>query len=325
MKYRALGKSGLRVSCLGIGGNIFGHFSDRHETALILDTAHDSGINFIDTADVYSEGLSESFIGESIKNHRESWVIATKVGVRSSEPPNGKGRKEYILRSVEESLSRLGTDYIDLYQMHHFDPETPIEETLECLHGLVLEGKIRYIGASNYSEEQLRSSQLTAMQLKFTPFAAIQNHYNLLKRETENILFPLCKQLHLGAIIYGALARGVLSCKYRWGDGIPVESRASTSASIRADLNESVLKTVEGLTAYANKRGKSIGQLALAWVLRRSEVSTVLIGVRNVAQLLDNVNAVNWTLSDADLIEIDRIIGDLEMYHLVSLGSFVRL
>lgn len=292
---------------------------------MMLDAARDSGINLIDTADVYSQGLSEEFIGASIKSRRDYWVIASKVGVRSGESPSGKGRKEYILRGVEESLCRLGTEYIDLYQMHHFDPETPIEETLECLHGLVLGGKVRYIGASNYSEEQLRGSQHTAMLLGFTPFTAIQSQYNLLKREIETVLFPVCRQLHVGVMIYGALARGVLSGKYRWGQSVPAGSRASTSASTKTDLNESVLKTVEGLAAFADLQGKSVSQLALAWILRKIEVSTVLVGVRNVAQLLDDVNAVNWTLSDADLMEVDRIIGDLGRYRSSSLGSFVRL
>jgi aryl-alcohol dehydrogenase-like predicted oxidoreductase len=292
---------------------------------MILDAARHSGINLIDTADVYSEGLSERFVGASIKKHRDYWVIATKVGVRSGESPSGKGRKECILRRVEESLRRLGIEYIDLYQMHHFDPETPIEETLECLHGLVLEGKVRYIGASNYSEEQLRSFQHTAMLLRFTPFTAVQSQYNLLKREIETVLFPVCRQLHVGVMIYGALARGVLGGKYRWGQSVPAGSRASTSASIKRDLNESVLKTVEGLAAFADLQGKSVGELALAWVLRRIEVSTVLVGVRNVAQLLDNVNAVNWTLSDADLIEVDRIIGEMRRYRSSSWGSFVGL
>ena len=322
MKYRNLGRSNLQVSCLALGGNILGHFCNRQETATIIDAARNLGINLIDTADVYSEGLSEEFIGASIRNCRDHWIIGTKVGVRSGEAPGKKGRKEYILCRVEESLRRLSTDYIDLYQMHHFDPETPLEETLDALHSLVQQGKVRYIGASNYSGARLAHSLRLARALDCTPFSSIQNHYNLLKRDLEGDVLPVCREEQISVIVYGALARGVLSGKYMLGQDPPPGSRASMSSSIKADLTETVLRTVQNLTAFAERRGKTVENSALAWVLRRTEVATLVVGVRNVVQLRANVAAVNWRFSESELIEIERIVGDLAKFRNVSLGSF---
>ncbi len=322
MEYRSLGQSGLQFSCLGLGGNIFGHFCDAYATSTIIHEACDLGINFIDTADVYSEGLSEEFIGSAVRNRRSRWIIATKLGVRSGESPAKKGRKESILRRAEESLRRLKTDYIDLYQMHHFDPGTPLEETLEALHLLVREGKVRHIGASNYSSEQLRRALQLARAFNWTPFLSTQNHYNLLKRDIESDVLCLCREAQISLVVYGALARGVLSGKYRFGQKPPPESRASMSASIDADLTADVLQTVGDLTAFARRRGKTVGKLALAWILRRSEVATIVIGVRNVMHLKDNVDAVNWELSESEIDEIGGIVGDLKKFQSVSLGSF---
>ena len=322
MEYRNLGRSNLQVSCLALGGNVFGHFCNKEETATTMDVARDLGINLVDTADVYSGGLSEEFIGASIRNRRDHWIIATKVGVRSDESPVGKGRKEYILRRAEESLRRLNTDYIDLYQMHHFDPETPLEETLEALHSLVQQGKVRYIGASNYSGARLAHSLRLARALDCTPFSSIQNHYNLLKRDLEGDVLPVCREEQISMIVYGALARGVLSGKYMLGQDPPPGSRASMSSSIKADLTETVLRTVQNLTAFAERRGKTVENSALAWVLRRTEVATLVVGVRNVVQLRANVAAVNWRFSESELIEIERIVGDLAKFRNVSLGSF---
>lgn len=321
MDYRGLGHSGVQVSCLALGGNIFGRFCDRRETAAIIAMAGEAGINFIDTADVYSDGLSETHIGAAIRNRRAQWIIASKVGVHSGENPGKKGRKEYILARVEESLRRLNTDYIDLYQMHHFDSETPLEETLGALGELVRQGKVRHIGASNYSGEQLRRAWPIAQELHVAPVSSAQNHYNLFKREVEADVFPVCREVCAGAIVYGALARGVLGGKYRPGQDAPAGSRGAVSASIRADLTESVLKTVAGLAAFAERRGKTVTSLALAWALRRSEVSAVVVGVRNPEQLKANLGAVGWKLSKSDMAEVDAVVGDLDPYRSLSLGS----
>lgn len=321
MEYRILGSSGLRVSCLALGGNIFGCFCDARETATLLATARDVGVNLIDTAGVYSDGLSEEFIGAAIRNHRGDWILASKVGVCSLEYPGKKGRRENILKQVEASLRRLKTDYIDIYQMHHYDPETPLEETLSALDEVVRQGKVRYTGISNYSPEQLKRAWHTAKKLHVPPFSSTQNHYNLFKRQIEADLFPMCRERGLGVLIFGALARGVLTGKYRSGQHWPPASRASLSSSIREDLTESVLHSVAALAALAAKRGKSVSTLALAWVLRCPEVSAVICGIRNPEQMKENLGYIGWRLSQSDLAEIDAIVGDLDTYRLVSLGS----
>ena len=322
MKYRNLGWTNLRVSCLSLGGNIFGHFCNKKESSTIIHTARDLGINFIDTADVYSEGISERFIGKSIQNHRHNWIIATKAGVRSGESSKRKGHKEHIFRKAEESLRRLGTDYIDVYQMHHFDTETPIEETLGALHSLVEQGKVRYVGVSNYSGRQLKQSLLLANSLDFATFSSIQSHYNLFKRKMENSIFPIAQEMKIGVIIYGTMARGILAGKYQLGQGLPPKSRASTGINIREDLTKTVLNTVANLSAFAESQGQTVGLLAIAWVLRKLEVSTVLIGVRNTSQLYANIGAVNWRLSKSELVNIDNIMGNLEKFQSISLGSY---
>lgn len=321
MKYRSLGKGGVEVSCLAVGGNIFGCFCDREETARIIQEAQAHGINFIDTADVYSDGKSEEWIGAAIQGRREQWVIATKVGLRSHEIPGGIGRKKTILNRVETSLKRLKTDYIDLYQMHHFDLATPLEETLTALHQLVQQGKVRYIGASNHSGKQLAQSLQISRGHNLVSYVTTQNHYNLLKRDVEADVLPICRAQGVGAIVYGALARGVLSGKYQFSREPPSGSRASVSASVRSDLQEPVFSVVERLTRFAQKRRRPVTHLALAWVLRRPEVLSILVGARNVAQLKSNVDAVGWPLTEAELAEVDRLIGNLDPFQSLSLGN----
>ena len=322
MRYQRLGGSNLKISCLGLGGNIFGAFCNIHATAKIVNAARDMGINFIDTANVYSDGLSESYIGKAIHGSRDHWVIASKVGVRSDESPQKKGRRENILNSVEGSLMRMNVDHIDLYQMHHFDAETPLEETLSILDVLVKQGKVRYIGVSNFSGEQLKTALVVSREQGLKTFVSTQNHYNLFKRNIERDIFPLCNSEKIGVMVYGALARGILSGKYRDGKEIPPDSRASISMDIKADLTGTVLNAVSSLDLFAKKYGKTVRDLALAWVLKRQEVSTVLIGVRNVEQLRDNVHAIDWELSETELHATHKLVGDLKCFQSVSLGSF---
>jgi len=324
MKYRNLGKSRLRVSCLALGGNIFGYVCDKKGTGELIRSAGDLGINLIDTADVYSDGISEEYIGAAIKNCRNKWIIATKVGVRTGEPANGKGSKRYIMNAIDASLRRLGTDHIDLYQMHHFDAGTPIEETLEALNELIKQGKVLHIGCSNYNAEQLKGSFEAARAHCLKPFSTLQSSYNLFKRDIEDEIFRVCSEKGIGFIAYGVLARGVLSGKYNAGQEIPKGSRASLSKNVRADLNDTVSQAVARLTAFAGKRGKSVGNLALAWALHREEVSTVVMGVRNMGQLKENIGSVGWELSGSELLEIDDMIGDLGQFKEVSLGSFTK-
>lgn len=323
MVYRRLGGSELHVSLLALGGNIFGRFCDRREAARLVAAAGDAGINLIDTADVYSEGLSEEYIGAAIRGRRQQWIIASKVGVRTGESAVGTGTRAHILARAEASLRRLDTDYIDLYQMHHFDPETPLGETLSGLSQLVQQGKVRCIGVSNYSGEQLKCAWRTAQALCVPAIASAQTPYNVFKRQAEADLFPVCRELPTSALVYSALARGVLTGKYLPGRGVPAGSRAAVSESIRRDLTERVLDAVHDLAPFAAERGRTVPSLALAWVLRRPEVSAVVVGVRNVEQLEENLGAVDWKLSESDLAEIDGIVGDPDGFGSLCLGSFV--
>ncbi len=324
MKCHELGKSGLKVSRLTLGGNIFGAFCDTKESIKIIDNAGNLGINAIDTANVYSNGDSETIIGTALQHKRNKWIIATKVGVPSREVPNGIGEKKYILKCIEGSLRRLQTDYIDLYQMHHYDPSTPIKETLFTLEQLKKQGKIRHYGVTNYNQSQLKSilDQNLRQSIKLT---SLQTHFNILKRDAETYLFPLCQKHNIGILTYGALARGVLSQKYNKNKDLPVRSRAKKSASVKNDLSPHVLKTIEKLDLYAKKFNKSVSDLALAWTLAHSQVSSVIIGVRNISQLKSNVEATDWHLSKKHLIEIGQLIGDLDQFNSLSLGSFIKL
>ena len=322
MKYRKLGNSSLKVSCLGIGGNIFGKFCNQQETGEILNAAYQAGINFVDVADVYSEGKAEEFVGKVIGENRKKWIIATKVGAYSNESFSGKGRRAYIFSSIEGSLRRLKTDYIDLYQMHSFDPTTPIGETLEALAALVKAGKILNAGISNYDADHLRSALQLTEDSNYRVLYSAQYPYNLFKRDIENGIMQLCKKFGLGIIIYGALARGVLSEKYRIKQEIPRDSRAFGSQSIKSDLTEEVLSVAEKLEQFAKHLNRTVNELAIAWILHKSEVSSVLIGVRNTAQLSGNISALDFVLSDSELLEIDKIVGDLGRFKKVSLGAF---
>ncbi|MBI2901282.1 MAG: aldo/keto reductase [Planctomycetes bacterium] len=324
MERRRLGRTGPWVSPIAIGGNVFGHFCGESETRQILDAAEDLGINLVDTADVYSEGRSEELLGAALEGRRDRWTIASKVGVRSHELPLGKGRRDHIIGSVEGSLRRLRTDRIDLCQMHHFDPATPIEETLAALDQLVRQGKVRYPGVSNYSGTQLAAACDVCRSMDLAPLVSIQTHYNLLKREAESGVFPVSQENGVGVAVYGALGRGVLSGKYRSGAEPPADSRAATSRRVRADLTGPVLETAVALDAFARTRGRPLAQLAIAWVLLRDEVGTVIVGFRDAGQLRDLAPAGAWRPSDAELKEIDRIIGDRRRFETLSLGAYSR-
>ena len=321
MESRNLGRTPLRVSCIALGGNVFGHFCGPRETETILAMARDLGVNLVDTSDSYSDGRSEEVIGDGLGGARASWVIATKVGVHTGESAAGIGRKETIFERVDGSLRRLRTDYIDLYQMHHFDPITPLEETLGALSDLVAIGKIRYGGASNYTVAQLDRACDISRRLGIPPLAGTQNHYNLLKQQARSEVFPVCREMGIGVLVYGALARGVLGGKYTLGSSAPAGSRASVSVSVQDDLTEPVLRTVSNLSKFADARGQSVGNLALAWVLASPEVSSAIVGVRDSRQLQQNVAAADWRLSDAELSEIDMLVGNLDSFDSVSLGS----
>ncbi len=315
MEYRELGHSSLMTSGLGIGGLHFGVFCDQVTTTRIIHQALGHGINFIDTAPMYGEGYSETFVKNAIRGRRHEVLLSTKVGLKPLIASDGTFgvsvaplTKDYIRSSLEQSLRALGTDYIDLYQIHAFDPETPIEEGIETLDMLVKEGKVRFIGCSNYNHTELKLVSSVAAKRGWTQFASFQVHYNLIERRAEQDVVPACRALGLGIICNRALARGILTGKYKLNQPIPEGSRAVTSIRVRCWLSEDTLGLVAALDEFAQERGRTATELAIAWLLAQTDISVVLAGMRNLGQLETNVHATEWTLSGEELAEIDTII-----------------
>jgi aryl-alcohol dehydrogenase-like predicted oxidoreductase len=321
MMRRQLGRTAIDVSPLGLGGNIFGHFCDAAETRQIMDVALDHGLDYVDTADVYSEGFSEEFIGAAVAGRRDRWFIATKAGVRGYGEHIGLGRPEKLSEKINASLTRFGTDYVDLYQMHHFDPETPLAEMLGALDDLVVQGKARAVGVCNYSGTQLQSIADTAGHQGTTSISTAQNLYHALKKGAEDDVIPACRETGTSLIPYGVLARGILAGRYTSGGNVPAGSRAESSSNVRADMDETVLNVVAALEDFSAARGRSVAQLAIAWTLRIPEVSTALVGVRNVEQLRGLLPAGEWELSQSELSEVDKIIGNPERFDHLTLGA----
>jgi aryl-alcohol dehydrogenase-like predicted oxidoreductase len=319
MDYRSVGKTGLKVSELCLGAMTFGRECSEALSRQILDRFVEAGGNFIDTADVYSRGLSEEILGRWLKGKdRESVVIATKVRFGTDQPnarrPNrfGLGRK-HIMAEVEESLRRLQTDYIDLYQVHMWDPNAPFEETQSALNDLVRRGKVRYIGASNYSGWQLQKSIDLSRAAGWEPFTCLQALYNLLDREIEWELLPVCRNEGLGMIPWSPLRGGWLSGKYRRGMSAPPKG---TRVEVADDMgwsetfarygNEQTWTVVDALDGIAKETGKSAAQIALNWLLRRPGVTAPIIGARSLDQLDDNLGATGWSLSADQVQRLDK-------------------
>lgn len=299
MKLHKIGE-GLEFSSIGVGGNIFGHFTDEDETREILNAARGMGMNFIDTADTYSDGRSEELIGACIKEEREYWRIATKVGIPHGEKPEGLGKRERIVKACEESLRRLGVEVIDLYQIHNFDVTTPLEETLGAFEELKKSGKIRAFGVSNYRienleelEEKLGKMECSTMQLPF----------NALAREYANAVIPKCVEMGIGVIPYNVLARGILTEKYL-GDKIPEGSRAITSAGVRRGLVPEVLERVLKLKEIADELGVALGQLMIGCMLKQESVVALPLGMRNAKQVKESGKVVEVDKEIIDRIEV---------------------
>jgi aryl-alcohol dehydrogenase-like predicted oxidoreductase len=306
MEYRNLGRTGLKVSELCLGTMQFGWTADEALSFKILDAAYERGVNFIDTADIYSNwvegnpgGVAESIIGKWIKRSaipREKLVIATKVRGRMGSGPNDEGlSRAHIMSAVDASLRRLDTDYIDLYQTHWFDERTPIEETLEALNDLVRQGKVRYIGCSNYPAWRLTEALWVSRYYHLARFDSLQPHYNLVRRaEFERELAAVCQAYGLGVIPYSPLAGGFLTGKYR-RDQIPESARLRGAQRYFSDQNWKLLETMEKLGQ--EKGGASISQIALAWLLSNPLITSPIIGPRSLEQLEDNLGAVGLRLS----------------------------
>ena len=308
MEFRQLGKSGLRVSAVGLGALAFGDGADVGETKRLVERAIGLGVNFIDTANIYSRahhGISEEYLGKALAGRRQEVVIGTKVRHRMGELPNDEGlSRKHIMDAVEGSLRRLGTDYIDLYQMHRPDPSTPMGETLRALDDLVQAGKVRYVGCSNFAAWQVCEALWEAERQGLAPLISVQPRYNIFDRGIERELVPVCRRYGIGIIPYSPLDGGILTGKYTSGALPPAHSRAGRSAGMRALLTDDRLERVERLAGWARERGHTVGELALAWLLAHSEVSTVIAGASSVAQIEANVAAVGWRLTGQDLREI---------------------
>lgn len=310
MEYRNLGRTGMKVSELCLGAMTFGRESSEKVSFQILDRFVEAGGNFIDTADVYTRGVSEEILGRWLKDKpRDDFIIATKVRFAMGEGPNDEGlSRKHILSAVEASLRRLGTDYIDLYQVHRWDEDTPLEETLDALNGLVQSGKVRYIGASNFRGWQLQKAIDLSRQMGWEPFTCLQPLYNLLDRSIEWELLPVCLNEGVGVIPWSPLRGGWLSGKYRRGMTAPpkdtrveVAEKEGWSESWSAYDNEHTWGVIDALFAAAEEAGKTPPQVALRWMLQRPAITAPIIGVRNMKHLEDNLGAVGWTLSEEQM------------------------
>jgi aryl-alcohol dehydrogenase-like predicted oxidoreductase len=316
MEYRALGTSGLRVSVLTMGTMTFGgkgSFANVGSTGVDearrqVDTCLDAGINLIDTADVYSDGLSEEIVGEVLRGRRDQVLVATKVRMEMGPGPNDAGlSRHHIITGCEASLRRLGTDHIDLYQVHEWDGQTPLEETLEALDLLVRAGKVRYVGASNYTSWQLMKALATADRAGLPRFVSQQIYYSLQAREAEYELIPLAIDQGLGVLVWSPLAGGLLTGKYRRDRQAPAGSRQLTDWNEPPVYDqEGLYDIVEILVGIGEERGVSAAQVALAYILGKPAVTSLVIGARTSEQLADNLAAASLSLTDAERARLDK-------------------
>lgn len=303
METRKIGS--LEVTIVGLGGNNFGGRLDSKGTRAVVDAALEAGINFIDTADIYGETKSEEFIGRALEGRREKVVLATKFGMKIDEKRKG-ARPDYARRASEDSLRRLRTDWIDLYQLHQPDPETPIGDTLEALDELVRAGKVREIGCSNFSAEQVREAD-AAVRAGAARFVSVQNEYSLLHREPELEVLPECERLGLAFIPYFPLASGVLTGKYARG-GTAAKGRLSDPGPSRDRfLNDRNRHIAEKLADFAESRGHTLLELAFSWLLAHRVVASVIAGATKPEQVRANAKAASWQLTEEELAEVDRI------------------
>jgi aryl-alcohol dehydrogenase-like predicted oxidoreductase len=309
MQTRKLGRSGPDVSLVGLGTNNFGGRIDLAAARRVLDKALDLGVTLIDTADVYgNKGGSEKILGELLGPRRKQVVLATKFGLPMDEGERRGASPRYVMAAVEASLRRLNTDWIDVYQMHFPDPATPIEETFRALDDLEQAGKIRFVGCSNFSAAQLEEAQSAAARQHLVSFVSCQDEYSLLERELEKDRLPAMQQYGLGLLPYFPLASGLLTGKYRKDPPLPPGSRLAKSAH-HADglLTARNWRKVEALSAFAAARGHTLLELAMSWLASRPYVPSIIAGTTRPEQVEQNVAAVGWELSAADLAEIDRI------------------
>src|SRR5688572_7168871 len=303
LETRAIGS--LSVSVVGIGCNNFGGRIDAARSTEVVVAALDAGINFFDTADMYGDGRSEEFLGRALGARRAEVIIASKFG-NAIPGKVGGGRPKYVKQALEGSLKRLGTDYIDLYQQHIPDPTVPVAETLEALDEAVKAGKVREVGCSNFSPEQLRAAASVARGA--TRFVSVQNEYSLLHREPEEGALAECDRLDMAFLPFFPLKSGLLTGKYRKGQPIPPGTRVAKVERYRSLLTDENLNRVEGLIAYAQSRKRTLLELAVSWLLAHPRVASVIAGATSASQVRANAQAAAWTLSESDLEQIDEVL-----------------
>jgi len=309
MTYRPLGDTGLMVSAVGIGCNAFGQRVDQSGVSAILDAAQDVGVTLLDTADIYGRGASEELLGAALKGRRDEFVLATKFGMdmggANGADHDVRGSRRYVRRAVEASLRRLQTDHIDLYQLHRPDPVTPIEETLSALTDLVREGKVGYLGCSNFAGWQIANADWTARTAGLERFASVQNHYSLLERGLEDEVVPAAEAFGLGVLPYYPLERGLLTGKYRRGEEPPAGSRATSAPS--PWLESADWDRIEALQAYAAARDLSILDVAIAGLAAQPTIASVISGATSADQVRANAAALRWDPTPNELVELNRI------------------
>ena len=310
MEYRNLGNSGLKVSAVGLGCNNFGIRNDAEQTRAIVHRALDEGITLFDTADIYgNRGGSEELLGKALQERRRDVIVATKFGMSMGDGPYLRGgSRRYIAAAAEASLKRLGTDHIDLYQIHQPDSETPQQETLEALNDLVRSGKVRYIGCSNFAAWQTVDALWISRTSNLAAYVSAQNQYNLLDRRVERELVPVCRQFGVGILPYFPLASGFLTGKYKRGAESPKGARLSLVKRLADQtLTDENFATLERLEKFARNRERTLLELAVGWLASQPQVSSVISGATSPEQVVENVKAGNWKLTAEELGQVDQL------------------
>jgi aryl-alcohol dehydrogenase-like predicted oxidoreductase len=301
MEYRKLGS--LDVSLIGIGCNNFGWRIDAAGTAAVVDAALDAGINFFDTADVYGAGQSEEFLGKALRGRRNKAIIATKFGIKMGEGKEG-ARPQYVRQALDASLQRLQVETIDLYQIHRPDPNTPIADTMQALNDAIRAGKVREIGCSNFSAEQMRAARATQGPHFFS---SVQNDYSMMNREPEAEVLPECAGSGVAFLPYFPLANGLLTGKYRKGRPFPESSRGKDAFGPKL-FTEVNLERAEALIAFSESHGHSLLELSFSWLAARPEICSVIAGAKTPDQVRSNSRAASWRLTTGELAEVDRLL-----------------
>jgi 1-deoxyxylulose-5-phosphate synthase len=310
MEYRQLGSAGVRVSVIGLGTNRFGAPTvPQAEVNRIIAAALDLGINFIDASNTYTQGRSEETLGQALKGRWEQCVVASKFVLPIGQGPNDRGASRYhIMHALEGSLRRLQSDHLDLYYVHRWDPTTRLDETLRSLDDLLRLGKVRYLGVSDFAAWQLAQANVLAELRGWTPLVVIQSEYNLLARDVEREVLPYCQAQNVGFVPYYPLAGGFLTGKYRRGEPPPPGSRGETNPRVQKYMTMANFALLERLTAWAAAHGRGLNELAQAWLLAQPQVCSVIAGATTLDHVLSNVKAASWTLTPAEVAEVNALL-----------------